>query len=317
MPMKKQLRIRLILTCGLLIIVIAAMILIPRAPVVTYAVSPSDPLQLAFAPNNDRPYIVTRGGALFEPDGNAWATVPLEAPIADLYIDFGGVVYAATTAGVLRNGLGLWERVPDTPPVQEVEAMHGFVFAMGDQGVARAQQGADELATWRLLDIPKPDLPARDFVMLADHSHAILNGVPALTDDMGLTWRTLNPPATVRRLAIDGNANLLAVTADDVYRWRTIERVWQRIAPSPPGDRLDTLLPFLTDLFALVDGRVWVLSNGEWRAIAPPDAPADAYFTTMALHRRARLWLADARHQLFWFTDDLTTWVSIAFPSSP
>lgn len=272
-----------------------------------YQLRPEDPVQMAFAPNIEQPYILTRDGTLLQPGANSWSPM-LDTPVNDMYIGFNGVIYAGTDTGLLRYENQVWQQVEGVPPTDDVEAMHGFLFAMGPQGVARTIQGRDENKSWQMLKLPYPDAPARGFVMLGDHSHVILNDRLAITHDMGLSWETLDAPGQVNLMAADADGNLLAVTTKGVYRWRFHEKTWAQLTPVPPEAPVEALCLFQGQIYALAGGQVWQLEGETWASI--PVAGNRRYVTALAVRYPDRLWAADPASGLLWYTTDTQNWES-------
>lgn len=303
-------RTRIILTVILLFVAVLGLLLFARPALAPggYAPQDDDPVALVFAPNTQRPLIVTRAGALLEPAGDRWQAVKLDAQVYDVYSSADGTLYAGTATGLLSRRDGNWQTVENIPPTRQLAAMHGFLFAFGDQGVARTTQGEDEDNQWRMLDMPAPEQPARHLVMLADHSHVVLNDDLQQTHDMGLSWERMASPQGVRMIAADPQARLLGLTNTGVARWLDGDR-WEEIAPLPNGVMPDMIQTFDEQLYALAAGDLLRLEGDRWRVI--PVGDGESYLTALAVHQLRTLWLADALTRTLWTTTDLESWTAI------
>jgi hypothetical protein len=291
------------LVVGVIGILAAYRLLTPPS---TYTPRPGDPVQLVFAPNTDQPYVVTRSGDLLQPSETGWIHMAVDAPVNDVYIEFNNVLFAGTDDGLLRYRGGQWETVPGVPPTDDLESMHGFLFAMGKDGAARSGESSTEDDSWRVLKMPLPDVPAQGLVMLGDHTHIMNNGSLIQTNDMGLSWTIVPPPGEIRLMGTDALDNLLV--EDGVYRWEYRDKTWSKIAPLPENLPVDRLALLNTEIYALADGRLFRLEKGNWNAI-PVDGAG--YLTTMAVHHLSQLWLADATHSRLWYTENPDSWMSM------
>lgn len=281
------------------------------SPAPACAPQPGDPIHLEFAPKIDHPFIVTREGKLFHPSGDSWMQMVTDAPVNTVYIEYDGTIYAGTTAGLLVYKNTGWQTVPDVPPTDAIASMHGFLFAMGKQGVARTEEGIMGDGTWRRLKMPLPEAPSEGMVMLGDHSHLILNGSLAQTNDMGLSWSIVPPPGEVRLMANDALDNLLVVIDDGLYRWQFTDKTWSKLAGLPDDLPVNTLVLFNADTYALADGQLFRLENSNWMTVPVPGT-ANPCFTTMNVQNQNRLWLADAANQALWSTDNAKDWQKAA-----
>ncbi|MCU0513142.1 MAG: hypothetical protein MUE40_11290 [Anaerolineae bacterium] len=287
----------------------------PPGPAGPYTPSGADVVQMVFGPNATRPHLVTRGGGLYLAAADGWQRALPAETVYDLYSEFNGTLYAGTATGLLRLRDGAWQVVPGIPPTQDVEAMHGFVFAMGVvDGVQRATQGAAEDTSWRRLTMPAPAATSRGFVMLGDHSHVTLNDGPVLTHDMGLSWERVAAPEPVRLAAADDQGRLLAVTDGGLYRWNYQDATWTALADLPNGVPPIALHLFGGALYALADVRLFRLHDGVWEQVIVAGDPGRA-LTALAVHRRDALWVADAVTGLLWRSSDpaLQTWELLSF----
>jgi hypothetical protein len=176
--------------------------------------------------------------------------------------------------------------------------MHGFIFALGDQGVARRNANA-----WRLLDIPQPDKSAGALVMLGNHSHVLLNGSIYSTSDMGLSWERIGGLDNVQSIGVDQNEDLLATTDTGLYRWR--DKTWSLLVQLPENKPVEKLQVFQDRLYALADGKLFRLIKGGWESVAFPAAIAD-----LAMHYPDTLWVAEVGDQMLWSTEDGVNWQS-------
>lgn len=303
-------RTRILLTVFLLMLALTGLLLFTR-PVFApeaYQKQGSDPIELVFAPNTQRPLVITRAGSLLEPAADRWQAVTVDAVINDVYVDSDGTLYAGTSDGLLRRRDGVWERIENIPPTRQLEAMHGFLFAFGDQGAARTTQGENVDNEWRLLELPVPEKSARELVMLADHSHVVLNDDLQQTDDMGLSWTRMASPEGVRLIAADPQARLLAFTTSGMARWIEGDR-WEEVVTLPNRVIPEKVLIFNDQLLVLADGDLLRLDGNRWQIVLVTE---NTYFTAATVHQGQVLWAADAHNRTFWTSEDGTNWESVA-----
>jgi hypothetical protein len=256
--------------------------------------------RIVIASGYDRPLLVTSDGEMLRPDGEIWRRIESDSDIRDIYVE-GDTFYAATGDGVLKYREGEWQTIAGTPPVDDIEAMHGFIFAFGERGTARGTE------TWRILNIPQPEKPASGFVMLGNHSHILLNGGLYVTHDMGLSWEMLDAPAELNRIAVDEDGHLLAATVNSLYRWNYREKSWAELAVLPFS--VEAIQAFQREIYILSDGALFRLEKGEWTKIS---GFSSAYLTAMNVQYPDTLWVADSAGQMLWSTHDAQRWQALS-----
>ncbi|MDX1994616.1 MAG: hypothetical protein SF029_19695 [bacterium] len=257
--------------------------------------------RLVFTGGNERPYLLSADGQLFQPQSDAiWTRVDFPFAVRDLHSDAQDCTVAADDGlyTITANG---WQREGVLSSTNELIAMHGFTFALSESGAARA--GHDG---WAVLDIPQPNTIARDLAMLGDHSHILLNGNLYSTPDMGLSWEPLDAPENALRIAADSNGDLLAVTANALLKWTRGSRQWSTLAPLPEGHAIDMLRAFDGRTYALADDRLYRLSQGEWERVE-----IAGRFTALEA-RSDRLWLLDGAARVLWHSRDGVAWEAVS-----
>jgi hypothetical protein len=261
--------------------------------------APDTLTKLVFTGGNERPYLLSVGGQLFQPQSDdTWTLVDFPFAVRDLHSDGQGCTVGAEDGlyTITANG---WQREGVLNSTNELIAMHGFTFALSDSGAARAGHEG-----WAALEIPQPNASARDLAMLGDHSHILLNGGLYSTPDMGLSWEPLDTPENALRIAADSNGDLLAVTANALLKWTRSTRQWSTLAPLPDGHTIEMLRAFDGRTYALANGALYRLSQGEWERVE-----IAGHFTAMET-RSERLWLLDDEARVLWHSTDGTAWES-------
>jgi hypothetical protein len=265
-----------------------------------YAQDDDLPARLVFAPDRDRPYIITAGGELLQPEGESWHAMVVGAPVRDIYIDNQSRIWAATGQGIRGYSDGQWRLLRDFVAARLV-VTHGYLFALGAGEIRRGPEH------WRVLEAPDADHPATELVMLGDHSHALLNGGAIYrTNDLGLSWGALDAPESVTGITIDSQGILLAVTDTGVLAWR--DRAWTPILPLPGDQAITALVNFRKQLYALAGGTLYRQNGTSWVDVAPA-----ASLNVIAVQYSQTLWVMDAEDDRLWFSADGDHWTSIPF----
>ena len=271
-----------------------------RAPARLYTIVPTRGL-------DDVPWLLTEEGALLRPvaDG-AWAPMPFDSPIRAAYVGLGDILWIVADSGVYRlpDGSSDWQRVGDATGADRIVSTHGYLFALGGESILRIGEGGLETDS-RQLGTPESGVTARDLTMLADHSHALLNGNDVYrTTSVGLAWTPLDAPADVLAITADADENLLAVTPGalleyDLTRasWRTRATWTASAAPSDP-------VPFQGNVYAIADGAIVRIAR-DTLIPALPDMPA--VMVDLAFIYPAMLWAIDVDGTLY-STADGSAW---------
>jgi copper transport protein len=270
----------------------------------------NDPVRMGFSPVTALPYLVTAGGELLQPDDNGiWRPLPLDAQVNDLYIDTGNTIWAATDAGLRAYRDGAWQAVNDLA-ARRLEQSHGYLFALGEQ-VARVPLAAGSLEPWRRLNKPLADQAASDFVMLGNHSHVLQNGDQVFaSNDLGLSWESLNAPQPVHNLWLDAGGNLLACSDGGILSWNYASRTWAEALPLPDGQQVDVLRNLNDKLFALADGRLYRLAGRTWTPVNLPDANVNA-LAAIGTQYPGTFWVLDGTGRRLWSTTDGSNWTLV------
>ncbi|MCQ3929493.1 MAG: hypothetical protein DPW16_03460 [Chloroflexi bacterium] len=266
--------------------------------------APGAPIRMIFTSSADYPYLLTADGVILRPiesdnNGPQWQPVPLETPVNDLYVDPNCVLWAATDQGLRVNRDGNWAVVDDVP-AQLLEMTHGYLFSMG---VGEMMRGPDH---WTLLDVPLPNQPAGDLVMMGNHTHILQNGDQLFqTPDLGLGWKPINAPAPVKSTWFDEDENLIALTTQGVYRWNYVDATWSDPIPLPDNQPIDAIRQFDGRFYVVAGGSLYTRANGEWQAIKIPDSK-NAYFYGLGM--TGTLWVLDSSGAALWSSPDAETW---------
>lgn len=272
------------------------------------------PARLAFSAKYARPLLFTTNGALLLPsqeegkEDARWSAVDLppgEVALRDLYAEPAGRLWVTGDHGLYTYAEDRWTRVDGVPGGAQIEAMHGYTYVFAGESLYRGPKD------WRALDLPIVNAPAppRDFVMLADHSHATLAGDVLRTHDMGLSWERIPAPELLHGLAADADGHLLALAASGLLRWRLKTRGWSLVAAPPNGAPLAGIQLFGDDLYALdADGALYRLRGRVWEAveIAPGVRVRD-----LGRRQLRELWALDADNARLWMTTDGAAWASV------
>jgi copper transport protein len=275
------------------------------------------------APRRGTPWLITGGGELLRPrtDGTAdmprWESVPFPAPVRAGYFGLGETLWLAADDGVHRltgapraldAGSAQWTRMGDNPNATTMLSSHGFFFALGEGAMLRAGEGAFETDA-RLIAAPEASQPARAFIMLNDHSHALLNGESLWrTQSVGLDWTRMDAPGAVLAVTDDPDWNLLALTQDGLYVFNALRETWTRRA-AVDGTGVRSLAHFLGAVYALDDqGRVTRIARDTRIPAALPD---DAHIDDLLLVYPDALWALDARAGMLYRTGDGAVWDAI------
>jgi copper transport protein len=268
----------------------------------------ASPLHLAVNSNLPAPYLVTAGGDVLQPSAEqTWRTLQSPAPVRDVYVDMQGVVWAATDAGFYAYQQGAWTAFSDQP-TPRVILTHGFYFALGSGQITRVSAGGIEGNDERTLDIPQPDVPAENLIMLGNHSHVLLNGESLYqTFDLGLSWQPLESSLPINVLSTDPELNMLAVSDAGLYVWNYTDGSLKHNLPLPGGDTQAIVRPFDTDLYALGQGVLYRLHEDAWDVVTLPDADG-AVFTALAVQYPGTLWALDAAGNRLFSTTDGQSW---------
>jgi copper transport protein len=269
------------------------------------------PVQMATSAALDHPYLLTQGGTVLRPDGENWLTVPFDEPIRDMYAQEADTLWAATDKGLFRYLVqaNSWMQEDNTPSSWLTDT-HGYLFALGTGQIFRMSSGGIETDE-RLLDVPEATIPATQLEMLGSHSHILLNGDEVyITSDLGLSWQPLDAPAPVRRIAIDGDGHLLAITDTELLRWRWTDRAWYTLAELPTTAPIDDLVSFITgDIYLVTQGQVYSWLNSEWELL---EFDSNAYIVDMEFQYPATLWALDiGRVRLWKLIAGMPNWTTI------
>lgn len=266
--------------------------------------APGAPIRMIFTSSVDYPYLLSADGVILRPveSDNAapqWQPVPFEIPVNDLYVDPNGVLWAATNQGLRVNRDGKWAVVDDVP-AQFLEMTHGYLFSMGTGEIMR---GPDH---WTLLDVPLPEQPTGDLVMMGNHTHILQNGDQLFqSPDLGLGWKPINAPAPVKSTWFDEDENLIAITTQGVYRWNYADATWSEPVPLPDSQPIDAIRQFDGRFYVVAGGKLYVWANGEWRVIKIPNSK-NVYFYGLGM--TGTLWVLDSSGAALWSSLDAETW---------
>ncbi|MBI5928161.1 MAG: copper resistance protein CopC [Chloroflexi bacterium] len=281
----------------------------PSTKAAAFNPAPSAPVRMIFTSSATYPYLLTADGVILRPiESDAaepeWQTVPLDTPVNDLYVDPKGVLWAATDKGLRVNRDGNWETVDDVPS-QVLEMTHGYLFSMG---MGEIMRGPDH---WMLLDVPLPDQPTGDLVMMGNHTHILQNGDQLFqTPDLGLGWKPINAPAPVKLTWLDEDGNLIAVTEQGVYRWNYADGTWSEPLPLPENQSIDVIRQFNGRFYVVAGGKFYGRASGVWQVVELPDA-TNAYFYGLGMQYPGTLWVLDSSGAALWSSTDAETWTKI------
>jgi copper transport protein len=255
------------------------------------------PIQMATSAALDRPYLLTQGGTVLKPDGASWSAIAFDEPIRDMYAQAADTLWAATDKGLFRYIENTWMQ-EDATPSNWLTETHGYLFALGTGQIFRMSAGGIETDE-RLLDVPETEVAASQLEMLGSHSHVLLNGDAAyVTSDLGLSWQPLDAPAAIRRIAIDGDGHLLALTDTELLRWRWTEQAWYTLDTLPTTVPIDDLVAFITgDIYVVAQGQVYHWQNPAWALL---EFDSNAYIVDMEFQYPATLWALDAGQARLW-----------------
>jgi copper transport protein len=255
------------------------------------------PVQMATSAALERPYLLTQAGTVLKPDGESWSAIAFDEPIRDMYAQAADTLWAATDKGLFRYIENTWMQ-EDTTPSSWLTDTHGYLFALGTGEIFRMSAGGIETDE-RLLDVPESEVAASQLEMLGSHSHVLLNGEDVyMTSDLGLSWQPLDAPAAIRRIAIDGDGHLLALTDTELLRWRWTDQAWYTLDTLPTTAPIDDLVAFITgDIYVVAQGQVYHWQNPEWALL---EFDSNAYIVDMEFQYPATLWVLDAGQARLW-----------------
>lgn len=295
-------------SAGLLLMIAVALVIFDELPFAQDeqpAPLPTDhAAKLAFSSQFELPLLITENGVLLAPGDDAdWRPMALNASVHDLYAEANGTLWAATAQGLFRYQDNLWTQIVGVRAVNEVEAMHGYTFALGEDAIFRGPE------SWRELNLKVDGESARDFVMLSDHSHATLFGDIYLTHDMGLSWETLDTPTNTHMIWSDPQGALLAVTDTDFQRWTSREKTWMPLAALPDNQPITMLRNFLDQVYALAGGKLYLLTGNHWQPVPIPKAQQP--IRSIERRRLTELWTLEAGGERLWWTRDGVAWQTV------
>lgn len=290
------------------------MAMTPTAAASAYRPAANAPVRLGVTSNTQipYPYLVTEGGDVLQPTSDAtWVKLPLDAHARDIYVDVKGTVWASTDQGFYTYQDGAWEQVASVPVTRTV-LTHGYYFSLAQGEMTRVSAGGTDLEKPRQLDVPLPQQPASELVMLGNHSHVLQNGDQVFqTIDLGLSWQDLDAPEGVTSIAIDPAGELLALTAKGIYRWRYADREWTTAMSLPGGDPNAILRVFNDQLFAVANGRLYRQFQNLWASIDLPESDG-AYITALEFQYPKTLWALDSKGSRLWSSFDGENWTQTA-----
>jgi hypothetical protein len=137
--------------------------------------------------------------------------------------------------------------------------------------------------------------PVKDFVMLSNYSHVMLNGTRVyLTAYLGLDWTDLEAPVPIEQIGTDEEGHLLALSADSFWQWSWQTKGWTEREALPLGVSDWTI--FHGQLYVLADGQVYQEIEDSWHLVAIEGAER---FIDMAYQYPDSLWLMDENGSLW------------------
>ncbi len=270
--------------------------------------APQAPVRLAISGRQDAPLLVTAAGTLMQPTAEGqWQPLALDAVVRDVYTDVANVLWAVTDSGVYQYKADAgWRAVHDMPG-HRVLMTHGYIYALGGDGVMRFHEQGGELLE-REIPLPQPEAAPGDFVMLGNHTHVLLNGDAVFQSiDLGLSWQPLAAPAPISAIGVDPDGELLAATDSNLIRWQRAERGWRTLLPLPEGQPIEAMQAFNGRLYVAAGGRLYTPGANAWNALALPEADG-VYITALAEEYPDRLWALDAAGARLFSTTDGQTW---------
>lgn len=275
--------------------------------------APKAPIRVRFAPDNQRPYVITTDGALYQPRTEKWQLRDVGAIVRDVYIDAQGSIWAATDEGLLYSEGDTWTTL-DTTPITTLEMTHGYIFSLGNTIIPRITRGIHD-EKYRL-DTPDPSKTAQRLVMLGNHTHVLQNGDALfLTRDLGLGWEALSAPEPIQSITTDSNGHLIAIGTHQFYIQR-YDRLGKWLGPYPlPASATTEVISFKEHLYALAQGRLYQREGGQWLDISP--APTG----TILIGLRSQyisadeqyLWVIAPQESQFWRSKDGQRWETLHF----
>ncbi len=274
----------------------------------SFIAAPASPVRLAISSTMDMPLLVTAQGTLLQPDGQGqWQPFMLDALVQDVYVEASSTLWVVADDGVYRYKQGEpWLHIHDMPG-RRVVMTHGFLYAIGDEGITRFHEQGGELLE-REINLPQPEAWPDDFVMLGNHTHVLLMGGAVFQSiDLGLSWEPLDAPAPIHRIGLDPDGELLAATDDHLLRWGRANRGWQTLLLLPEGQPIEAIQPFNGRIYIAAGGRLYTPGWENWNAVNLPEA-GDAYITALADQYPDRLWALDAAESRLFSTQDGQTW---------
>lgn len=275
-----------------------------------YQPPPDAPIRIATNQGVALPYLVTGEGGLFEAGADGlFRRMPLDARVRDVYVDVYRTVWAAADSGIYRYKDDAWTQLSDQG-AHRLELMHGYLFALGSGYIVRIPAGGTELEAPRILDVPDPNAPVGDFIMLGNHDHVIDNGQKLyFTPDLGLSWQPIETPAPIEVIGVNSDAQLLATNPEALLTWNYVGKEWSGPLPLPGSSSKPFLRPFKDENYAIAEGRLYRLEVDGWTAVELPDS-GEYYLTWMAFQYPDTLWLLDTLGRRLWRSSDGRAWRS-------
>lgn len=267
------------------------------------------PLKLAVSRTSDLPYLVTADGALLRPAANGrWRRLSLDTLVNDVYADPFGTLWLATPSGLQTYRDGIVQPI-DPTPVEVLEESHGYIFALGSEGVTRIPYGALlDLSHLKAISLPGEEA-GLGFAMLGDHSHVLQDGGQAFRSlDLGLSWTALEAGQEIGTLWTDTDGNLAAATAEGILRWNYLDQQWQPRLPLPDGLPVTMLRDFGGSLYALAGGRLYRQAGSSWQRVDLPEAEG-AHLVAMRFKYPDTFWVLDGAGRRLWSTSDGVNWL--------
>lgn len=253
------------------------------------------------------PYVITLDGVLMQPQADGtWADISPKAAVNDIYLSANNRIFAATSGGLqLYDGVS-WRSLDETP-LDHVDSMHGYLFALGDHAVLRFHElPGGEIERTSRRPLLESEQRIGEMVMLGDHSHVLLVGGQLFsTPDLGLSWEALDNLEPAQMIGTDADGKLLAVTDTGVLR-RDNEG-WRSVMPLPENTTISSLRVFNDQLYALAGGRLYRQAGASWERVIPPGSENVA-LSAMAVQYPQTLWLVDANSTQVWSSTDAEIW---------
>ncbi|MBL8164123.1 MAG: copper resistance protein CopC [Anaerolineae bacterium] len=273
-----------------------------------YQPPPDAPIRIATNQGIAWPYLVTGAGGLFQAGADGlYRRMTLDGAVRDVYVDVYKTIWAAADTGIYSYKDDAWTQISDQG-AHRLELMHGYLFALGDGYIVRIPAGGTELEAPRILDVPDPDAPIGDFLMLGNHDHVIDNGQKLyFTPDLGLSWQPIETPAPIEVIGINSEDQLLATNPEALLTWNYVGEEWSGPLPLP-GDYAKPLLrPFKDENYAIAQGRLYRMEAQGWVLVELPEMGA-YHLSWMAFQYPDTLWLLDSLGRRLWSSSDGRAW---------